>query len=124
MSDDVYKKIFSKNLRYYMNLYEKSQQDLCRDLSLDKSTVSTWVNGSRMPRMDKVNLLAVYFHVLRSDLTEDKERSNSQEEIRRKEHIIFCYDLLNDDDKETVDRLFERAYQRYMAKNNEGAASA
>jgi len=72
MSDDVYKKIFSRNLRYYMDQAGKSQIDIINDLGINKSSISTWVNGTRLPRMDSVELLARYLGIKRSDLIEDK----------------------------------------------------
>lgn len=54
MSDDKYKQIFSQNLRYYMSINNKEQIDLINDLGFNKSAVSTWCNGTRLPRMDKV----------------------------------------------------------------------
>ena len=78
MSDDIFKRIFSKNLRYYMNLNNKEQIDLINDLGFNKSAVSTWCNGTRLPRMDKVDMLARYFKISRSDLIEErKDTSNS-----------------------------------------------
>ena len=73
MSDELYKKIFSSNLRKYMNLNNKTQVDLINDLGFNKSAVSTWCNGTRLPRMDKVDALAKYFGIRRSDLIEDKD---------------------------------------------------
>lgn len=73
MVEDQYKKIFSKNLRHYMALYNKEQIDLINDLGFNKSAVSTWCNGTRLPRMDKVEKLARYFNINRSDLIEEKK---------------------------------------------------
>lgn len=75
MADDEYKKIFSKNLRHYMNLNNKNQMDLINDLSLSSSTVSNWCTGLKLPRMDKVQMLADYFGILKSDLLENKSSS-------------------------------------------------
>ena len=75
MAEDEYKRIFSKNLRKYMSLNNKTQVDLINDLGFDKSAVSTWCNGTRLPRMDKVDALAKYFGIRRSDLIEDKSES-------------------------------------------------
>ena len=75
MSDELYKKIFSSNLRKYMSLNNKTQVDLINDLGFNKSAVSTWCNGTRLPRMDKVDALAKYFAIRRSDLIEDKSES-------------------------------------------------
>lgn len=72
MSEEDYKKIFSKNLNYFMELNEKTQMDIINDLGFNKSSVSTWCNGTRLPRMDKVDTLAKYFGIKRSDLIEDK----------------------------------------------------
>lgn len=79
MADEEYKKIFSKNLRYYMHINRKSQIDLINDLGFNKSAVSTWCNGTRLPRMDKVEQLARYFNCNRSDLIEDKSDSQKAE---------------------------------------------
>lgn len=55
-----------------MSLNNKEQIDLINDLGLNKSAVSTWCNGTRLPRMDKVQLLANYFGIEKSDLIEDR----------------------------------------------------
>lgn len=75
MAEDEYKRIFSKNLRKYMTINKKNQMDLMRDLGLSSSTVSNWCTGAKLPRMDKVQILADYFHILKSDLIEDKSES-------------------------------------------------
>lgn len=77
MSESYYMEIFSKNLRYYMDLNGKNQTDLINDLGFNRSAVSTWVNGTRLPRMDKVDALAKYFGVKRSDLIEEKNHDES-----------------------------------------------
>lgn len=77
MPEDTYKKIFSKNLNYYMKSNGKTQIDLINDLGFDKSAVSTWCNGTRLPRMDKVEILARYFKISRSDLIEEKTQSDT-----------------------------------------------
>lgn len=76
MSEDQFKRIFSKNLRYYMSVNNKEQIDLINDLGFNKSAVSTWCNGTRLPRMDKVDALAKYFGISRSDLIEEKNNSS------------------------------------------------
>lgn len=77
MEDDYYKKIFSQNLKYYMELNEKTQVDIINDLGINKSAISTWCNGTRLPRMDKVDMLAKYFRINRSDLIEERKPTTS-----------------------------------------------
>lgn len=45
--------------------------DLAAALSVPFSTVADWVHGRKYPRMDKVQAIADYFGILKSDLTED-----------------------------------------------------
>ena len=78
MSEDTFKKIFSTNLKYYLEINNKTQVDLVNDLGFDKSTVPTWVNGTRLPRMDKVDMLSKYFNINRSDLIEEKSDSQNE----------------------------------------------
>lgn len=73
MSDEDYRIIFARNLNKYMEICNKKQVDIINDLGINKSAISTWINGTRMPRMDKVQALADYFGVNKSDLLEEKD---------------------------------------------------
>lgn len=77
MPEETYQKIFSRNLNYYMKLNGKTQTDLINDLGFNKSAVSTWCNGTRLPRMDKVEILAQYFKINRSDLIEERSKNTN-----------------------------------------------
>ncbi|MBR1673599.1 MAG: helix-turn-helix domain-containing protein [Eubacterium sp.] len=107
MDKTEYQKIFSHNLIKYMSMYDKSQSDLINDLGFNKSAVSTWVNGTRMPRMDKVNMLAEYFGIRRSDLIEDKTGLEEKLPITQysdeeKEVIALYRSLKSEQSKKTV----------------------
>lgn len=65
------KEIFSKNLNHLLNLNGKSQSDLVIYMNTTASTVSDWCNGKKYPRVDKMQKLADYFGVLKSDLIEE-----------------------------------------------------
>jgi repressor LexA len=67
-----HKTVFSENLRMYMALSGKSRREVCEALGYSYFTFSDWVTGKKMPRMDKVEQLANYFGVLKSDLIEEK----------------------------------------------------
>ena len=66
------KDIFSRNLKYQMEINNKTRQDISDSLGISYFTVTAWVNGTKYPRMDKVEMLANYFGVLKSDLIEEK----------------------------------------------------
>lgn len=66
-------RIFSSNLRHYIKLSGKSQVEIANDLNFTTSAMSEWVNGNMYPRIDKIQALADYFNIYKSDLTEDKK---------------------------------------------------
>ena len=75
------KNIFAYNLRKQMELNGKSRNDIAQALNISYFTVTDWVNGKKYPRMDKVEMLASYFGILKSDLIEDKEETSSPDQI-------------------------------------------
>lgn len=101
MGEQEYQKLFSRNLRKYMSLNNKTQIDLINDLGFNKSAVSTWVNGTRLPRMDKINMLAEYFGINRSDLIEDKsEPIPTPPPLRQdEEQVLELYNQLDQEDR-------------------------
>lgn len=72
MSDLGNKEIFSKNLQYYMRINNKDRNEVARDLNIPYSTLADWYNGNKYPRIDKIQLLADYFNIKKSDLVENR----------------------------------------------------
>lgn len=70
--------VFSRNLRYQMEINNKSRQDISDALGISYFTVTSWVNGSKYPRMNKVEQLAKYFGILISDLVEEKTEEHRE----------------------------------------------
>lgn len=66
------KATFSSNLNYYIKSANMNTADLAAALSVPFSTVADWVHGRKYPRMDKVQAIADYFGILKSDLTEER----------------------------------------------------
>ena len=71
------KKVFSENLRKYMALYEKNRNDICNDLGFAYTTFTSWETGVNYPRIDKIEMLANYFGIEKSDLIENKSQEQS-----------------------------------------------
>lgn len=76
MSEAEYAKVIAKNLRRIMIERDKTQADVARDLKISKATISSWMNGTRIPRMDKIDLLCSYFGVSRSEIMEAQDDAN------------------------------------------------
>ena len=72
MSNNKSKEIFSANLEKLMSSRDVDRNKLCSDLGLKYTTVRDWLKGITYPRIGKIELLADYFGVNKSDLIEDK----------------------------------------------------
>ena len=86
------KNIFSKNLRKQMELKGVSRNDLSEALGISYFTITAWVNSTKYPRMDKVEMLANYFGILKSDLIEDKtkeEETPGKPELTEGEEVLL-----------------------------------
>ena len=75
------KAIFSKNLRYYIEKSGKTQKHLAQIVGVAQSTFNDWATAKKYPRIDKIEILANYFGIKKSDLieeklTEEKEKDN------------------------------------------------
>lgn len=66
------KSVFAKNLKRYMALAGKSRKEVSDAIGVSYYTFTDWVNAKKFPRMDKVELLADYFGIKKSDLIEEK----------------------------------------------------
>ena len=71
------RKIFARNLNKYLEQYDKTQKEVADAIGVIPSTFNTWCLGIALPRMGKVQALADYFHINKSDLIEDKNDNNS-----------------------------------------------
>lgn len=91
--DDNYRKIFANNLNYYMKVNNKIQDDLVKDLGLKTSTISSWCNGQKLPRMDKIVLLADYFGIHFSKLIEERTDNNYFEFVSEDDAMFPLLDV-------------------------------
>ena len=74
---EEYRKIFIKNLNEYLDSFQMNQADLANRLSVNKSVVSSWLSGSRYPRMNTMEKIANIFNIEKSDLIEDKSEKET-----------------------------------------------
>ena len=66
------KNIFASNLNRYMKQKNKSRREVADAIGVSYYTFTSWVTGKKYPRMDKVEMLAEFFGILKSDLIEEK----------------------------------------------------
>lgn len=77
MSDLGNKQIIAKNIKKYMHLNNKTRNEICNDLGIKYTTLSDWINAKKYPRIDKIEMLANYFGIEKSDLVEHKKNNQS-----------------------------------------------
>ena len=70
MTDNEQKRIFSKNLSNILSVRKLTQLEVSNAIGVSHQTFNTWYKGKAIPRMDKIQLLADYFHIKMSDLIE------------------------------------------------------
>lgn len=116
-----HKAVFAKNLQKYMAMNGKSRREVCQALGYSYFTFSDWVNGKKMPRMDKVEQLAKYFGVAKSDLIEEPKKTAPEElgllaadvllnpDLLR---LVQLYTELGEEDKSMVMMLVENLHQK------------
>ena len=81
MTDDEQKAIFAKNLLHYMEINQKQQTEVAKDLGFNATTLNMWCNGKSFPSTGKIRKLADYFGIGMSDLT-DKRKSSDDNNIK------------------------------------------
>lgn len=96
MSEEAQKRIFTKNLNSYIEASGKTQLEIAKSIGVSPQTFNTWCKGIAIPRMGKVQALADYFHINKSDLIEDKSNSNEEDTY-----------YLNDDARDMAQFLYE-----------------
>lgn len=67
------KEIMAKNIKRHMDKHGIRPTDICGTLKIPMPTFSDWINAKTYPRIDKIELMANYFGIEKSDLVEDKK---------------------------------------------------
>ena len=89
MSNIGNKETFAKNLIYYLSICGKEQKEVAEDIGVPTSTFNEWVKGKKYPRIDKIELLANYFKIKKSDLIEDKKSSPDELTLTEGEKMLL-----------------------------------
>lgn len=80
MKDLGNKAIMSKNINRLMRERNVSAKEISRNLDVPYTTFLSWRKGENYPRIDKIEAMAAYFGVLKSDLIEDKMTAEKEKD--------------------------------------------
>lgn len=81
MSNLGNKDTFARNLRFYVEKSGMDRRQLAEIWGFPYSTVTEWMNAKKYPRIDRIEIIANYFGILKSDLIEEKGIENSPAEM-------------------------------------------
>lgn len=116
MSEDLQRIIFKNNLNSILLERHKTQKEVAEAIGVSPQTFNTWCQGIAIPRMGKIQMLADYFGINKSDLIDPPSApaaSRVQIELTEVEaEHIRRYRYLDESGREFVDTVLNREYDR------------
>ena len=114
------REIFCRNLNRLFLDSGKQKKELAAFVGVSDNTVTSWVKGRKVPRMDKIDMICSFFGVSRSSIITEKSVNTvlppqptlSKEEIE----MIMQYRALDERGKSAVNDTLNREYS-YINKN-------
>lgn len=101
------KQTFPENLRYWLDIRDKTQNELSKGIGVSKSIVSDWLKGKKIPKSDKVVAMADFFSCDVYDLVGDPDDRQEPDKVD-----MAVYELQNNGDVYTL-------VERYMSLDSE-----
>ncbi|MBF0781149.1 helix-turn-helix transcriptional regulator, partial [Granulicatella sp. 19428wC4_WM01] len=111
------KEVMAQNIKYYMKKYNIDRNKLCFDLNLKYMTVSDWINAKTYPRIDKIETLANYFKISKSDLVE-KRKNDEAAFSKTLQSIIDTSTQLHEDRQQVVLDTAKKQLKEQNRKSN------
>ncbi|WP_454955844.1 helix-turn-helix domain-containing protein [Gemella morbillorum] len=127
MSNLGNKKTMSNNLKRYLRINKVSRTQLSENLGISYSTISDWVNGKSYPRIDKIEMMANYFGINKSDLVENKANQKEidianmvndlMDNLNSNQALMYSGEPMDEVTKELVRASIEQAARIAMARH-------
>ena len=95
--------ILARNLQHYIERSGKDRRELAEIWGFPYSTLTEWINGRKYPRIDKIEIMANYFGIQKSDLIEENTIENSPVEMAGR-HV----EMIMDEDMNEIFDLLQR----------------
>ena len=112
MSDLGNKAIMAENIQRLMDSRGIDRNKICADLGFKYTTFTDWVKGNTYPRIDKIEMMANYFGVPKSQLVEkydgggyytDREAAEFAEYLRTRPGARMLFSAAKDITKEEME---------------------
>lgn len=127
------KRIMSENIKRHLSQRGLNVKDFSIEMDFKYTTVLDWVNAKTYPRIDKIELMARYFGVDKSDLVEEynpiKEKQSTTKQIldnvfskletnRQDKVVSYAKSELDEQNKENLVQLFPYNVQEKLSAGN------
>ena len=134
-NENTMKKTFTDNLKRLLQERGITQAELAAYMEVSNTTISNWVKGYKVPRMDKVDKLCSFFKIKRSELLEqppasddlptvsptgkkiDARTCRQLEKVLDDDNLTYNGVVLNEEDKEKVKKALELIFWDVKEKN-------
>lgn len=70
MLEKDFNTIISIRIKHFLAVNDMTQLELAQKIGVSDTAVSNWIQGKKIPRMDKVDAMCALFNCKRSDLME------------------------------------------------------
>lgn len=131
MGTEEQARIIAENIRFYLDLYGYTQKDVADAIGVSHQRFSTWMTGKAVPRMDKVQALADFFHVPKSKIIDvqsnvhpdgyylNDETAEIAQAVYDDPDLRILFDAARDAGPENV-RLAAEMLRRFKQTNPDG----
>lgn len=117
------RRTFAHNLSVYLALRNRSQKELAKYVGVSGTTVTNWVRGYKMPRMDKIDKICQFLTINRDDLLSEQnppvsiETQNNFYLSEHEQTIIKKYRSLSPEVQVAIDAAIDASYQAQNAQS-------
>ena len=77
MTEDRQRQIFSSNLRRFIDVSGKTQKEIADAIGVSQQIMNVWARGKAIPRMGKIQKLADFFGIEKSELIDEQTEKPS-----------------------------------------------
>lgn len=89
MSNIGNKETMAKNIAYYLDKSGITQKEMAEIVGVATSTFNDWMKAKKYPRIDRIEIMANHWRILKSDLIEERTKDFAEREgMKKKNNII------------------------------------
>ena len=121
--------IFSNNLKKLVANSNLPQREIANRIKVSPQTFNTWTQGIAIPRMKRIQLLADFFDVEKSDLIDEKTAIDNQDisvmvddlmnNLNSTQTLMYKGEPMDEVTKELVRASIEHAARIAMARHKQ-----